>query len=83
MCCSYSCLLSLSSEFCRHNPHCYDSVLVHTALLVQQFLAPENMVVLPHPPYSPYLALCDFLFLFPRMKLQLKGCHFQDVSEIQ
>jgi hypothetical protein len=26
-----------------------------------------------HPPYSPHLAPCDF-FLFPKMKLKLKGC---------
>jgi hypothetical protein len=35
----------------------------------------------PHPPYSPYLAHCDF-FLFPKMKLKLKGRRF-DTTEIQ
>jgi hypothetical protein len=49
---------------------------------VQEFLAAKNMVMVPHPPYSPDLARCGF-FLFLRMKLQLKGCHFQEVSEIQ
>jgi hypothetical protein len=48
----------------------------------QQFLATKNMVVVPYPPYSPHLAPCDF-FLFPRMTSKLKGCHFQDVTEIQ
>ena len=33
------------------------------------------------PPYSPDLALCDF-FLYPKMKLQLKGHHFDTTEEI-
>jgi hypothetical protein len=37
-----------------------------------QFLAKHKMAVIPHPPYSPDLAPCDF-FLFPKMKLKLKG----------
>jgi len=51
----------------------------HTALSVQQFLAKKkNMTVIPHPPYSPDLAQCDF-FLFPRMK----GKRFADVGEVK
>jgi hypothetical protein len=38
--------------------------------------------VVPHPPYSPDLAPCDF-FLFSRLKRTLKGKRFQDVAEIQ
>ena len=33
------------------------------------------------PPYSPNLAPCDF-FLFPKMKLWLKGRHFDMTEEI-
>ena len=40
------------------------------------------MTVIPHPPYSPYLAPCDF-FPFPRMKCQMKGKRFADVSEVK
>ena len=40
------------------------------------------MKVIPHPPYSPDLAPCDF-FLFPRMKCQMKGKRFADVSEVK
>jgi len=40
------------------------------------------MTVIPHPPYSPDLAPCDF-FLFPRMKCQMKGKCFADVSEVK
>ena len=34
---------------------------------------------MPHPPYSPHLALSD-IFLFPPMKKVLKGKHFADVE---
>jgi len=35
-----------------------------------------------HPPQSPDLAPCDF-FLFPKMKLKLKGWRFDTVKDIQ
>jgi hypothetical protein len=54
----------------------------YTALSVRKFLAKYSIPVVPHPPYSPNLALCDF-FLFPRLKSTLKGNRFQDVAEIQ
>jgi hypothetical protein len=54
----------------------------HTTLPVQQFLPTKNMAVVCHPPYLPDLAACD-LFFFLRMKCQLKGSCFKDVSEIQ
>jgi len=40
------------------------------------------MTVVPHPPYSPDLATCDF-FLFPKIKIKLKGRRFQTLEEIQ
>jgi hypothetical protein len=40
------------------------------------------MVVIPHPPYSPDFAPCDF-FLFPKMKLELKGRRFDTIDDIQ
>jgi hypothetical protein len=40
------------------------------------------MVIVPHPPYSLDLALCDFA-LFPKFKTKLKGRHFETVSDIQ
>jgi hypothetical protein len=51
-------------------------------LPVQQFFAGKNMVVLLHPRYFLGFVPCHF-FLFPIMKSLLKGCSFQDVSEIQ
>jgi hypothetical protein len=52
------------------------------ALSVREFLAKHSSPVVPHPPYSPDSAPCDF-FLFPRLKSNLKGKRFQDVAEIQ
>ena len=40
------------------------------------------MTVVPHPPYSPDLAPCDF-FLFPKLKMKLKGRRFPTAEEIQ
>jgi histone-lysine N-methyltransferase SETMAR len=42
----------------------------------------NNMVIVPHPPYSPDLTPCDFA-LFPKLKMKLKGWHFETVSDIQ
>jgi histone-lysine N-methyltransferase SETMAR len=39
-------------------------------------------VVILHPPYSPDLASHDF-FLFPKMKLKLKGCRFDNFEEME
>jgi len=38
--------------------------------------------VLNHPSYSPDLYPCDY-FLFPKLKLPLKGRLFEDVQDIQ
>jgi len=59
----------------------HDNVPAHTALVVQQFLTSKNITVIPHPPDSPDLAPCEF-FLFPKMKLWLKGRRFGSTEEI-
>jgi hypothetical protein len=59
----------------------HDSAPRHAALSDREFLAKHSILVVPHPPYSPDLAPCDF-FLFPRLKSTLKGKRFQDVAEI-
>jgi len=38
----------------------HDNAPAHTALSIREFLVKKNIPVLPHPPYSPDLALCDF-----------------------
>jgi hypothetical protein len=42
----------------------------------------NNMVIIPHRPYSLNLAPCDFT-LFPKLKMKLKGQRFETVSDIQ
>ncbi|KAJ4447750.1 hypothetical protein ANN_09758 [Periplaneta americana] len=60
----------------------HDNAPAHTALTVRQFLTNNNMVLVPHPPYSPDLTPSDF-FLFPRMKKCLKGKRFSDVDDVK
>ncbi|PNF22069.1 hypothetical protein B7P43_G09301 [Cryptotermes secundus] len=38
----------------------HDNAPAHTALSVRQFLTKNGMTPVPHPPYSPDLAPCDF-----------------------
>jgi len=59
-----------------------DNAPVHRAVAVQKFVARKQVGVLNHPPISPYLSSCDY-FLFPKLKLPLKGSLFEDVQDIQ
>jgi len=54
----------------------------NTALSIREFLAKKNILVLPHPPYSPDVAPYD-LYLFPKLKSKLKGHHFRTMENIQ
>lgn len=55
----------------------HDNATAHTAARTIDFLAESGVQLLPHPPYSPDLAPCDF-FLFPYLKKQLRGQRFED-----
>lgn len=71
-------------EFWRDNSWIlhHDNAPAHSALLIQEFLAKHNTVVMPQPPYSPDMAPCDF-FLFPKVKRTLKGQRFSTIDEIK
>lgn len=60
----------------------HDNAPSHTAFIVANYLVRSNTPVVPQPPYSPDLAPCDF-FLFPRLKRELKGKHWESVENIQ
>ena len=60
----------------------HDNAQVHRAVAIEEFLAQKQVCVLHHPPYSPDLSPCDY-FLFPKLKLPLKGPLFEDVQDIQ
>jgi hypothetical protein len=67
---------------------CRDFFLLHDnapalkAASVCQFLTQKNVTTLYQPLYSPELSPPDY-FLFPKLKMNLKGLHFMYVAEIQ
>jgi len=60
----------------------HENAPAHTVVSILEFPAKKNIPVLPHPPYSPDLAVCGFS-LFPKLKLKLKGHHFGTMVNIQ
>jgi hypothetical protein len=60
----------------------HDNAPAHMSLKTTEFVTNNNMVIIPHPPYSPNLAPCDFA-LFPKLKMKLKARHFETVPDIQ
>ena len=59
-----------------------DNAPAHRSVLVNDFLANNNVTTLEHPPYPPYLVPGNFL-LFPQLKSALKGRHFCDATDIK
>jgi hypothetical protein len=60
----------------------HDNAPTYKAASVCQFFTPKNVTTLYQIPYSPDLSLSDY-FLFPKLKMKLKGLHFADAVEIQ
>ncbi|UYV72414.1 hypothetical protein LAZ67_9003006 [Cordylochernes scorpioides] len=60
----------------------HDNAPAHTLLLVRDFLAKNNTLMMPQPPYSPDLAPCDF-FLFPKLKRPINGRCYATLDEIK
>ncbi|UYV64915.1 hypothetical protein LAZ67_3002413 [Cordylochernes scorpioides] len=60
----------------------HDNAPAHTSFLVRDFLAKNNTLMMPQPPYSPDLAPCDF-FLFPKLKRPMKGRRYATLDEIK
>ena len=60
--------------------HC--NVPAHTAAKCLPIFDPKNVKTFYHPPYCPVLSPPDY-FLFPELKMKLKGLHFADVAKIQ
>jgi hypothetical protein len=55
---------------------------VHDVLTMKQSLTDKCIPVVKHPPYSLYLAPCDFS-LFPKEKTTLRRIHFQSVDDVK
>ena len=41
-----------------------------------------SIKIVPHPPFSPDLAPCDF-WLFPKLKENLRGCCYETIEEMK
>ena len=54
----------------------------HTSHLVHDYLTKNNVNTVPQAPYPPDMAPCDF-FLFPRLKLPLRGKRFEAIEAIK
>ena len=72
--------LKFCQKFCRKRPELwvlmYDNATALQSVIVQEELERQQVVVIPHPPYSPDLAPCDFVH-FHRLKENLRGRRFQ------
>ena len=55
-----------------------DNALVNNSILVTDYLTKLGIKTVPHPPYSPDLAPCDF-WLFPK----LRGCRYETIEEMK
>ncbi|EFN76727.1 Histone-lysine N-methyltransferase SETMAR, partial [Harpegnathos saltator] len=64
------------------NGRLHDNAPSHKAIMVREFLTKKGIIVIDHPPYSPDLAPCDF-WLFPKLKLAMKGNRFDTIPVIQ
>ena len=65
-------------EFYLH----HDNAPPHTAAITLGLIGLSRIDMVPHPPYSPDLAPCDF-FLFPRLKSGLRGHRFQNLRDLK
>ena len=55
-----------------------DNAPVHNSILVTGYLTKMGIKTVPHPPYSPDLAPCDFC-LFPKHR----GCRYETIEEMK
>ena len=55
-----------------------DNAPVHNSILVTDYLTKMGIKTVPHPPYSPDLAPCDF-WLFPK----LRSCRYETIEEMK
>jgi hypothetical protein len=53
----------------------HDNVCPHNAQLTTDYLKEKKVKIMPHSPYSPGIALCDF-WLFRELKKNLRGRRF-------
>ena len=59
-----------------------DNAPVHNSILVTDYLTKMGIKTVPHPPYSPSFAPCDF-WLFSKLKGKLRGCRYETIEEMK
>jgi histone-lysine N-methyltransferase SETMAR len=59
----------------------HDNSSVHTSHKIITFLTNNAIETVPHPPYSPDLAPCDF-YLFSHLKSDIRGQRFSTDNEL-
>ena len=58
-----------------------DNARSHNSKMTMQSISNYKIVRIPHPPYSPDIAPCDF-WLFGKLKEYLKGKRFDSETEL-
>ena len=80
-------LREFSERFCQKRPSLFksgqwhfqqDNAPVHNSILVTVYLTKMGIKTVPHCPYSPDLAPCDF-WLFPKFR----GCRDETIEEMK
>ena len=84
-------LKEFRKTFCRKRPELFesgqwhfhqDNAPVHKSILVTDYLTQMGIKTVPHPPYSPDLAPCDF-WLFPKLKENLRGNRYSTIEDMK
>ena len=79
--------MEFRKRFCQKRPALFksgqwhfhqDNAPVHNPILVTDYLTKMSIKTVPHPPYSPDLAPCDFC-LFPK----LRGSRYETIEEMK
>ena len=60
----------------------YAKFVPRMLILVTDYLTKMGIKTVPHPPYCPDLALCDF-WLFLKIKEKLRGCRYETIEEMK
>ena len=84
-------LRKFRKRFCRKSPALFkscqwhfhqDNAPVHNSILVTDYLTKMGIKTVPHRPYSPDFAPCDFC-LFPKLKEKLRDCRYETIEEMK
>ena len=55
-----------------------DNPPVHNSILVTDYLTKMSIKTVPHPPYGPDLAPCDFCLFF-----KIRGCRYETIEDMK